>query len=117
MEGENKKLEAIMNAFKELSYDEKKEKVISLVEGLGESEVYETTLVIIKKYNPTEEYISDIYKIIMEVKLSVYEEWKEQEKLDAQQKMQDYMHKLNELSLQQKEQDEKEADELLLNIE
>jgi len=53
----------------------------------------------------------------MEVKLSVYEEWKEQEKLDAQQKMQDYMHKLNELSLQQKEQDEKEADELLLNIE
>lgn len=117
MEGENKKLEAIMNVFKELSYDEKKEKVISLVEGLGESEVYETTLVIIKKYNPTEEYISDIYKIIMEVKLSVYEEWKEQEKLDAQQKMQDYMHKLNELSLQQKEQDEKEADELLLNIE
>lgn len=117
MEEQNKKLEAVMNVFKELSYEEKREKVISLVEGLGESEVYETTLVIIKKYNPTEEYISDIYKIIMEVKLSVYEEWKEQEKLDAQQKMQDYMHKLNELSLQQKEQDEKEADELLLNIE
>ncbi len=117
MEEQNKKLETIMNVFKELSYEEKREKVISLVEGLGESEVYETTLVIIKKYNPTEEYISDIYKIIMEVKLSVYEEWKEQEKLDAQQKMQDYMHKLNELSLQQKEQDEKEADELLLNIE
>ena len=34
MEGENKKLEAIMNKFNELSYEEKKEKVISLVEGL-----------------------------------------------------------------------------------
>jgi len=29
---ENKKLEAIMNVFKELSYEEKREKVISLVE-------------------------------------------------------------------------------------
>ena len=37
---ENKKLEAIMNVFKELSYEEKREKVISLVEWLGESEVY-----------------------------------------------------------------------------
>jgi hypothetical protein len=34
MEEQNKKLEAIMDAFKELSYDEKKEKVISIVEGL-----------------------------------------------------------------------------------
>jgi hypothetical protein len=31
---ENKKLEAIVNAFKELPYDEKKAKVISLVEEL-----------------------------------------------------------------------------------
>ena len=31
---ENKKLEAIMNSFKELPYDEKKTKVISLVESL-----------------------------------------------------------------------------------
>jgi len=43
MEEQNKKLEAVMNVFKELSYEEKREKVISLVEGLGESEVYETT--------------------------------------------------------------------------
>jgi hypothetical protein len=32
MEEQNKKLEAIMNKFNELSYDEKREKVISLVE-------------------------------------------------------------------------------------
>jgi hypothetical protein len=31
---ENKKLEAIMDVFKELSYEEKKQKVISLVESL-----------------------------------------------------------------------------------
>jgi hypothetical protein len=34
MEEQNKKLETIMNVFKELSYDEKKKEVISLVEGL-----------------------------------------------------------------------------------
>jgi hypothetical protein len=36
--------------------------------------------------------------------------------MDAQQKMQEYMHKLNELSNKQKEQDEKEADDLLNKI-
>ena len=52
----------------------------------------------------------------MEANLETYEKWKEQEKLDAQQKMQNYMHKLNELSIQQKEKDEEEADELLSQI-
>ena len=113
---ENKKLEAIINVFKELPYDEKKEKVISLVEGLWEAEVYSNTLEILKNFTPTEEYIINIYKIVMETKLKIYEEWKEQEKMDAQQKMQEYMHKLNELSNKQKEQDEKEADDLLNKI-
>jgi len=113
MEGENKKLEAIMNKFNELSYEEKKEKVISLVEGLGESEVYSNTLEILRDFTPTEEYITNIYRIVMETKLKIYEKWLEQEKMDAQQKMQEYMHKLNELSNKQKEQDEKEADDLL----
>ena len=49
----------------------------------------------------------------MEVNLQTYEQWKEQEKLDAQQKMQSYMHKLNELSEKQKEKDEEEADAML----
>lgn len=116
MEEQNKKLEAIMNVFKELSYDEKKKEVISLVEGLWESEVYATTLEIINSFSPTEEYLINIYWIIMETKLKTYEKWKEQEKIDAQQKMQDYMNKLNELSDKQKQQDEIEADELLNSI-
>ena len=49
----------------------------------------------------------------MEANLETYEKWKEQEKLDAQQKMQNYMHKLNELSEKQKEKDEEEADAML----
>ena len=110
---ENKKLEAIMSVFKELSYDEKREKVISLVEWLGESEVYANTLEILRSFTPTEEYIISIYRIVMQAKLKIYEEWKEQEKIDAQQKMQEYMYKLNELSNKQKEQDEKDADDLL----
>ena len=43
----------------------------------------------------------------------IYEETQEEEKKSMQQKMQDYMKKLNEVSLKQKEKDEKEADELL----
>ena len=117
MEDQNKKLEAIMNVFKELSYDEKKAKVISIVEGLWDAEVYNTTIQILKNYNPTEDYISDIYKLVMSAKIEEAEEWKEKEKLDVQKKMQDYMHKLNELSMQQKEKDEEEADELLSNID
>ncbi len=110
---ENKKLEAIMNVFKELSYEEKREKVISLVEWLGESEVYLRTLTIIKEFSPTDEYLINVYKWIMEVNLQTYEKWQEQEKLDAQQKMQSYMHKLNDLSEKQREKDEKEADAML----
>ena len=117
MEEQNKKLEAVMDVFKELSYEEKREKVISLVESLWENEIYQQTLEILRDFSPNEEYICNIYKSIIEVKLISYEEWKEQEKLNAQQKMQDYMHKLNELSMQQKIQDEKEADELLSSIE
>ena len=109
----NKKLEAIMNVFKELSYEEKREKVISLVEWLGESEVYLRTLTIIKEFSPTDEYLINVYKWIMEVNLQTYEKWQEQEKLDAQQKMQSYMHKLNDLSEKQREKDEKEADAML----
>ena len=110
---ENKKLEAIMNVFKELSYEEKREKVISLVEWLGESEVYLRTLTIIKEFSPTDEYLINVYKWIMEVNLQTYEKWQEQEKLDAQQKMQSYMHKLNDLSEKQREKDEEEADAML----
>lgn len=110
---ENKKLEAIMNVFKELSYEEKREKVISLVEWLGESEVYSRTLTIIKELEPTEEYLENIYRWIMEINLQIYEKWKEKDKLDAQQKIESYMHKLNELSEKQKEKDEEEADAML----
>lgn len=110
---ENKKLEAIMNVFKELSYEEKREKVISLVEWLGESEVYLRTLTIIKEFSPTDEYLINVYKWIMEINLQTYEKWQEQEKLNAQQKMQSYMHKLNDLSEKQREKDEKEADAML----
>ena len=113
---ENKKLEAIMNAFKELSYDEKREKVISLVEWLWEWKVYEKTLMILKDLEPTEEYISGIYSTIMEMKLACYEEWKQKEKTEAQEKMQEYMHRLNELSDKQKEKDEEEADAMLSMI-
>ena len=95
---ENKKLEAIMDVFKKLTFDEKKAKVVSLVEWLWESEVYSRTLTIIREFEPTEEYLENIYRWIMEVNLQTYEQWKEQEKLDAQQKIQSYMHKLNELS-------------------
>lgn len=116
MEEQNKKLEAIMNQFKELSYDEKKEKVISLVENLWEWEVYEKTLVILKEFWPTEEYLTKIYHSIMETNLKIYEKWLEQEKTLAQQKMQEYMNKLNELSIQQKSKDEKEAEDLLSSI-
>jgi hypothetical protein len=49
----------------------------------------------------------------MEAKLKAYEEGKEQEKIDAAEKMKQYMNKLNELSMKQKEQDEKEAEEIL----
>lgn len=114
---ENKKLEAIMDVFKELSYEEKKQKVISLVESLWESEVYSESLSILKDFEPSDEYMNNIYHAIMENKLSIYEEWKEKEKQDAQQKMQDYMKRLNELSMQKKQEDEKEADELLKMIE
>ena len=114
---ENKKLEAIMDVFKELSYEEKKQKVISLVESLWESEVYSESLSILKDFEPSDEYLNNIYYAIMENKLSIYEEWKEKEKQDAQQKMQDYMKRLNELSIQKKQEDEKEADELLKMIE
>ena len=110
---ENKKLEAIMNSFKELPYDEKKTKVISLVESLWESDTYSTTLSIIQYFEPTDEYLENLYHIIMETKLMIYEETQEKEKKSMQQKMQDYMKKLNEASLKQKEKDEKEADELL----
>lgn len=113
---ENKKLEAIMNVFKELSYEEKREKVISLVEWLGESEVYGRTLMILKDLEPDEEYISWIYSTIMENKLLVYEEWKQNEKVEAQEKMKAYMHKLNEMSEKQKEKDEKDADIILSMI-
>ena len=114
---ENKKLEAIVKIFKELSYDERREKVISLVEWLWEADVYADTLSILKEFQPSDEYLENIYRAIMENKLSVYESWKEKEKLDAQQKMQEYMKKLNELSQQKKQEDEKEADELLATIE
>lgn len=114
---ENKKLEAIVKIFKELSYDERREKVISLVEWLWEADVYADTLSILKEFQPSDEYLENIYRAIMENKLSVYESWKEKEKLDAQQKMQEYMKKLNELSLQKKQEDEKEADDLLNMIE
>lgn len=114
---ENKKLEAIVNIFKELSYDERREKVISLVESLWEADVYENTLSILKEFQPSDEYLENIYRAIMENKLSAYQKWQEKEKLDAQQKMQEYMKKLNELSLQKKQEDEKEADELLAMIE
>ena len=110
---ENKKLEAIMNSFKELPYDEKRTKVISLVESLWESDTYSTTLSIIQYFEPTDEYLENLYHIIMETKLMIYEETQEEEKKSMQQKMQDYMKKLNEVSLKQKEKDEKEADELL----
>ena len=90
--------------------------MISLVDKLWESEVYATTLEIIKSFTPTEEYLNNIYWIIMETKLKNYEKWKEQEKIDAQQKMQDYIYKLNELASKQKQQDEIEADELLNSI-
>jgi len=116
MEEQNKKLEAIMNVFKELSYDEKRNDLISLIEWLWESEVYSKSLEILKYFRPSEEYMLDIYRIVMEAKVKVYEEWKEQEKIVDQQKMQEYMDKLNELSIQQKEKDEKEADELLNSI-
>jgi hypothetical protein len=102
-----------MNVFKELSYEEKREKVISLVEWLGESEVYSRTLTIIKELEPTEEYLENIYRWIMEINLQIYEKWKEKDKLDAQQKIESYMHKLNELSEKQKEKDEEEADAML----
>ena len=102
-----------MNVFKELSYEEKREKVISLVEWLGESEVYIKTLTIIKELWPTEEYLENVYRWIMEIKLQTYEKWKEQEKLDAQEKMKSYMNKLNELSEKQQEKDEEEADAML----
>ena len=102
-----------MNVFKELSYEEKREKVISLVEWLGESEVYLRTLTILKELWPTEEYLENVYRWIMEIKLQTYEKWKEQEKLDAQEKMKSYMNKLNELSEKQKEKDEEEADAML----
>ena len=114
---ENKKLEAIVKIFKELSYDERREKVISLVEWLWEADVYADTLSILKEFQPSDEYLENIYRAIMENKLSVYESWKEKEKLDAQQKMQEYMKKLNELSQQKKQEDEKEADDLLNMIE
>ena len=113
MEEQNKKLEAIMNMFNMLSYDEKKEKVIHIVEWLWEWEVYSRTLDIIKTFDPTEEYLNNIYNVIMEAKLAYYENWKEQDKLEAQKKMQEYMHKLNELSERQKEKDEQEAEEIL----
>jgi hypothetical protein len=102
-----------MNVFKELSYEEKREKVVSLVEWLGESEVYSRTLTIIKELEPTEEYLENIYRWIMEINLQIYEKWKEKDKLDAQQKIESYMHKLNELSEKQKEKDEEEADAML----
>lgn len=110
---ENKKLEAIMDVFKELSYDEKREKVISLVEWLWESEVYAKTLMILRDLAPDEEYIIGIYSIIMEMKLVTYENWKQKEKTEAQEKMQEYMHRLNELSDKQKEKDEEEAEKIL----
>ncbi len=110
---ENKKLEAIMDVFKKLTFDEKKAKVVSLVEWLWESEVYTRTLTIIKELEPTEEYLENIYKWIMEINLQIYEKWKEKDKLDAQQKIESYMHKLNELSEKQKEKDEEEADAML----
>ena len=114
---ENKKLEAIMNVFKELSYDEKREKVISLVEWLGEEEVYWKTLSILKEFQPSDQYLNNLYRVIMENKLSTYEEWQVKEKQEAQQKMHDYMWRLNELSQQKRQEDEKEADELLSMIE
>lgn len=114
---ENKKLEAIVKIFKELPYEERREKVISLVKSLWDSEVYTQTLSILKEFQPSDEYLENIYRAIMENKLSVYESWKEKEKLDAQQKMQEYMKKLNELSQQKKQEDEKEADDLLNMIE
>ena len=114
---ENKKLEAIMNVFKELSYEEKREKVISLVEWLGESEVYTNTLLILKDFKPSDEYLNNLYRTIMDNKLAKYEEWQEKEKSAAQQKMRDYINKLNELSTQKKEEDEKAADQLLNMIE
>ena len=110
---ENKKLEAIMDVFKKLTFDEKKTKVVSLVEWLWESEVYSRTLTIIKELEPTEEYLENIYRWIMEINLQIYEKWKEKDKLDAQQKIESYMHKLNELSEKQKEKDEEEADAML----
>ena len=116
MEEQNKKLEALLNSFNDLSYEDKREKVISLVKWLWESEVYLRTLEILNNFEPSEEYMLNTYKIIIEAKIKVYNEWKEQEKLDTQQKMQEYMHKLNELSMKQKEIDEKDADDLLNSI-
>ena len=110
---ENKKLLAIMEVFNKYTYEGKREKVISLVSSLWESDVYATTLDILKSFDPSEEYMENIYKIIMEAKLKAYEEGKEQEKIDAAEKMKEYMNKLNELSMKQKEQDEKEAEEIL----
>jgi hypothetical protein len=52
----------------------------------------------------------------METKLKAYETKKEQDKIEAKEKMEEYIKRLNELSMKQKEQDEKEADDLLANI-
>lgn len=112
---ENKKLLAIMEVFNKYSYEEKREKLITLVSSLWESEVYATTLDILKSFDPSEEYMSNIYKIIMEAKLKAYEQWQEQEKLDAQEKMKEYMKNLNDLSEKQREKDEEEA-EAILNL-
>jgi len=114
---ENKKLEAIMNVFKELSYEEKREKVISLVEWLWEDALYINTLSILKEFQPSDEYLNNLYRAIMENKLTIYEEWQLNEKIAAQQKMHDYMLRLNQLSSQKKEEDEKEADALLNMID
>ena len=113
MEEQNKKLEALIKSFNKLSYDEKRNDLISLVEWLWESDVYSKSLEILKYFQPSEVYMEGIYRIIMDAKLKVYDKWIENEKIETQQKMQEYMHKLNELSMQQKEKDEVEADELL----
>lgn len=110
---ENKKLEQIMQYFWKLSYEEKREGVISLVSSLWESEVYARTLEILKDFTPSEEYISDIYKTIMEAKLKADKLNQENEKKNIQQKMEDSLKLLNERSQKLKEQDEKEAEDIL----
>ena len=98
--------------FQKLSFEDKKKKVITIVSSLTPSATTEKTLELLSSEYVSENYVDTIYKTVMKSLSDSYEANKEKSRTE----MEEGLSKLTQLYEKQREQDIKDADEILSQI-